>query len=628
MENLEPKPLSFKNFSSSPKETPLHSLLDWIFGFSKLNKIYSSALIRSQKEGLNFFDSVLREMDVTLEIDSREIQGIPTDNPLVVVANHPFGGLDGLAMGSILSKARCDFKLLVNSKLNVFDALNPWIQEVQIMSKNEFNKNNLVHLLKCTRLLQSGKCIGVFPSGQVSSFSFLSRGVSDPVWSEHPFALARMCRATVLPIKFEGRNSLLFQCMGFVHPFLRTSWLARELCNKKGHRLRVCIGEPISNEDIEKFADARSTTEFARIRVEALQEKDGTVKKPFLPNLFGKKTSQQLEKIIEAVDPEELTREISELPKSRILVSKGNFDVYCIKSCEAPKVMKEISRLREKTFRSVGEGTGMSCDIDEFDDWYYQLFAFDRKNIAIAGGYRLGVTNEIIREKGKSGMYATSEFSLKRGFYRALGDSVELGRSFIQEDYQKKFSLLGLIWKAIGEFLNARPDVYVLYGPVSISADYTQLSKDLLVRFLRLNRWSKEIARRAKAKNQFRFKPLNPALLKWVKQEERRLDEVSAVISAVEPDGKGVPVLVKHYLKLNGFFVGFSVDPDFGDSLDGLIVVDIRNMEDRQLSRYFGEDGKRRIIRAREICDAKVEVPVSFARDRNARGSYAEPGNP
>ena len=138
----------------------------------------------------------------------------------------------------------------------------------------------------------------------------------------------------------------------------------------------------------------------------------------------------------------------------------------------------------------------------------------------------------------------------------------------------------------------------------------------------------KAVARRAKAKNQFRFKPLNPALLKWVKQEERRLDEVSAVISAVEPDGKGVPVLVKHYLKLNGFFVGFSVDPDFGDSLDGLIVVDIRNMEDRQLSRYFGEDGKRRIIRAREICDAKVEVPVSFARDRNARGSYAEPGNP
>lgn len=627
MENLEPRPLSFRNFSSSQKGSPLHSLLDSSFGFSKLNKLYSSALSRSQKEGLNFFDSVLREMDVTLEIDSREIQHIPRDNPLVVVANHPFGGLDGLAMGSILSKARSDFKLLVNSKLNAFDALNPWIQEVQVMNEKESQKNNLVHLLKCARHIKSGKCFGVFPSGQVSSFSFLSRGVSDPVWSEHPFALARMCRATVLPIKFEGRNSLLFQCLGLVHPFLRTSWLARELCNKKGHRLRVLIGEPISNEEIEKFTDARSTTEFARLRVEALQKKDDAVKKSFIPKWSRKKTSQP-QRIIEAVEPEDLTREISELPKSRILVSKGNFDIYCIKSCEAPKVMREISRLREKTFRSVGEGTGMSCDTDVFDDWYYQLFAFDRENIAIAGGYRLGVTNEIIREKGKSGMYATSEFSLKRGFFRAIGNSVELGRSFIQEDYQKKFSLLGLLWKAIGEFVNGRPDIYVLYGPVSISADYTQFSKNLLVRFLRLNRWSKEIARRTKAKNQFRFTPLNPALLKWVKQEERRLDEVSAVISAVEPDGKGVPVLVKHYLKLNGLFVGFSVDPGFGDTLDGLIVVDIRNMEDRQLSCYFGEEGKRRIIRAREIRDAKVENSVSFARDRNARGSYAEPSNP
>ena len=144
-----------------------------------------------------------------------------------------------------------------------------------------------------------------------------------------------------------------------------------------------------------------------------------------------------------------------------------------------------------------------------------------------------------------------------------------MGRSFITEEYQRKFSLLGLIWKAIGEFMNRHPHHFVLYGPVSISADYSYLSRNLLVRFLRTNRWSAEIASRTKAKKPFELKQLSPALAKWVKQEGRTLDDISAVISGVEPDGQGVRLLVKHYLKLRGSFVGFAVDPDFTMHLMG-----------------------------------------------------------
>ena len=209
-------------------------------------------------------------------------------------------------------------------------------------------------------------------------------------------------------------------------------------------------------------------------------------------------------------------------------------------------------------------------------------------------------------------MYAASEFSRKRGCYSSLGKSIEVGRSFITEEYQRRFSLLGLIWKAIGEFMNRHPDHFVLYGPVSISADYTNLSRNLMVRFLRTNKWSAEIARRTKARNPFKLRQLSPALANWVKQEGRTLEEISAVISGVEPDGKGVPVLVKHYLKLRGSFVGFAVDPDFNNALDGLIVVDIRNMEGRQLLKYFGESGRERIISARgKSEDAEIKSTTS-----------------
>ena len=161
------------------------------------------------------------------------------------------------------------------------------------------------------------------------------------------------------------------------------------------------------------------------------------------------------------------------------------------------------------------------------------------------------------------------------------------------------FALLGLIWRGIGEFLNRHPECCVLYGPVSISADYTPISRNLMARFLRGKEWATEMAKSARPKHPFKGS-LPISLKRWVQDEGRGIEEVSAIISSVEPDGKGVPVLVKHYLKLNGSFVSFGVDPDFGNSLDGLILVDMRDMSDAHLRRYFGEEGMNRMIQARQ----------------------------
>lgn len=597
-----------KNLNINPSFIKVLTALERFLRFPQINKLYSDTikLYNSRSASSSFFDAVLQEMNVTVEVNPVEYDRIPDSGPLVVVSNHPYGGIDGLALGAILAKARPDFKLMVNSFLDVFEEMSPWLFKVDVL-KVDSGPKNILPLLNCARFLKAGNCLGVFPAGEVSSISLENRQVEDRAWSVHPIALARMTSARILPIYFSGRNSNLFQLLGLVHPIFRTLLLSRELWNKRGLKMKVRVGEPIPIEKIKSFENDALANEYCRVSVEALAKTE-----PFLPPFprtrpffFGNRKTE-MKTIISGVDPKKLENEVSLLDESSLMAKKGDFEVYCFRAHEAPSIMREIARLREQTFRKVGEGTGKSLDQDKFDEWYFQLFAWDRANKKVAGGYRLGVATEIIPEKGKEGMYATSEFSLRKGFYKALGNAVEVGRSFITEEYQRKFLLLGLIWQGIGEFMNRRPKHFILYGPVSISSDYSQLSRNLMVSFLRTNRWSTKIAKRAKAKNPFRAKALSPTLHQWVQEEGRSLEDVSAVISSAEPDGKGIPVLVKHYLRLKGSFVGFAVDPKFNDALDGLIVVDIRNMEDKQLVKYFGLKGKDRAVKARNERDFAI----------------------
>jgi len=587
------------------------NLFDYLLGFTAVNQLYQDAVNHIvEKKNITFFEAVLKKLDVQMEVLPEDLAKIPRDGPLLVVANHPFGGIDGLALGSLLSKKRPDFKLLVNQELGIFNAMTPWLLQVDILGGQSAKSKNLKSMAECARFLRDGKCLGIFPAGEVSSLHLPTRKIIDPSWSDHPASLARRSNATVLPVCFKGKNGWLFQTLGLIHPRLRTLLLARELVNKRGKDLQMRIGEPISPQKICSFPNISDATDYLRVCVEALKNEISPVSS--FPKFFLGRKSKSHEPLVLPVNKEKLQSEIAALPASSLLAAKGDFEIYGCLASQAPSVMREIARLREKTFRKVGEGTGYPLDSDRYDEWYHQIFAWDSQNLKIAGGYRLGVVEEIIEQKGKFGMYAASEFSLKRGFYSSLGKSIEVGRSFITEEYQRRFSLLGLIWKAIGEFMNRHPDHFVLYGPVSISADYTNLSRNLMVRFLRTNKWSAEIARRTKARNPFKLRQLSPALANWVKQEGRTLEEISAVISGVEPDGKGVPVLVKHYLKLRGSFVGFAVDPDFNNALDGLIVVDIRNMEGRQLLQYFGESGRERIISARgKSEDAEIKSKKS-----------------
>ena len=570
----------------------------------QINEIYDSAskLNNKVENGVNLFDQLLNKLGVNLEGTDEDSKRIPREGPLLVVANHPYGGLDGLVLGSLLAKSRPDFRIMVNSLVSRFEGFRPWLLEVDIMQEEGAAVRNLGALLESVRWLRQGGCLVLFPAGEVSSWNWKSLRVEDPEWTQHAAALARMTDATTLPIGVEGENGPFFQGAGLIHPYLRTFMLSRELWNKRNQSVKIRVGVPVPTSRMKGFLNVQAATDFLRATVDALRVPETRPASTFYQKPKGAVS------LVNPVPAGDLASEVRSLSEQAIMTRKGDFAIYCIQSSDAPGVMREIGRLRELTFRSVGEGTGTELDLDNFDNHYHQLFAWDEKEQAIAGGYRIGVVGEILPDLGRKGMYTTSEFSLQRSFFKAIGPAVELGRSFIPPNYQRKFSLLGLLWRGIGEFLNRRPDLHILYGPVTISADYSNVSRKLMVRYLRRNEWSPEIAACARPRHRFRSSSLSPALKKWVREEDRRLDEVSALISGVEPDGKGVPVLVKHYLKLNGSFVSFGVDPNFSDALDGLIVVDVHNINDAHLRRYFGNEGFDRISQERDKANSNLNT--------------------
>jgi putative hemolysin len=285
-----------------------------------------------------------------------------------------------------------------------------------------------------------------------------------------------------------------------------------------------------------------------------------------------------------------LKAEVEALPAEQRLVASGPFVVQYARAAQIPWCLQEIGRLREETFRAAGEGTGKASDIDLFDAYYLQLFVWDAQAEAIVGAYRLGLADEILERYGTRGLYTQSLFRYGPRLLRRLNPAIELGRSFVRPEYQRSFSPLVLLWRGIAQFVLRSPRYAVLFGPVSISASYAPRSRDLMVEYLRTNNTEADLARHVRPRRPFRGRRSTD----WNEVEFANLkdiEDLSRLIARIECDNKGVPILLKQYLKLGGRLLGFNTDRQFSDVIDGLIMVDLRASEERMLARYMGEEG-------------------------------------
>ena len=285
-----------------------------------------------------------------------------------------------------------------------------------------------------------------------------------------------------------------------------------------------------------------------------------------------------------------LKAEVEALPPDQFLVVSGKYLIVYARARQIPWCLQEIGRLRELTFREAGEGTGRASDIDLFDAYYLHLFLWDREADAIVGAYRMGLADEILSRYGERGLYTRSLFSYGPKLLRTLNPAIELGRSFVRAEYQRSFSPLLLLWRGISQFVLRSPQYAILFGPVSISSSYAPVSRQIMVDYLRANNSETRLARHVRPRRPFRVE--RSKVRNEVEVADLRdIEHLSRVIARIEHDNKGIPILLKQYLKLGGRLIGFSTDDQFSDALDGLVVVDLRASEPRVLARYMGDAG-------------------------------------
>jgi len=556
--------------------------LDIVLGLRKLADFYYE--FEHDLSAPDLARQVLAGLGVSLKVDPEELSLVPTTGPCIVVSNHPHGMLDGLIVIDLLARIRPDFRVMANHFLARFTQLEPVFFQINPFGGKSAIRQNIATARSATTWLNDGKLLMVFPGGEVSSLSRADWQVSDPAWDDGVARFAEKSGAPVVPIHISGRNSLLFQLSGLVNPNLRTALLVREMMNKSGTTVEVRFGKEISPKTMESLGQREQLTRYLRTKTYLLKEKNPQSITLGPHNANGR----PMDEIAPALDSRNLKEEIATLPPHQLLLRSGDFQVYCAKSSEIPQVLQEIGRLREITFRAVGEGTGKSSDVDLYDTYYTHLFIWDTEAERIVGGYRLGHTDEILDKYGLKGLYVHSLFEISEELRVDLRSSLELGRSFIRTEYQRSYAALMLLWKGIGQYLIQYPQYRVLFGPLSISNDYHPISQDILVQFLRCK--NEELRRTSQVKPRQPFRSTKTGLQSGlIDLDSIDLNIISDMLSTVESDDKGVPVLLRQYLKFGGHILGFNIDPQFNNAIDCLLWCDLMQTEPRLLTKYMGD---------------------------------------
>lgn len=561
--------------------------------FAQLDKVQQLYhRVQHSPEGFSL-ENLLAEMKIELRVDAADQARIPASGPVVVVANHPYGMLDGAILTVLLNRVRPDVRVLTNYWLAEVPELEQQCIFVDPFQTDHSVETNQRSVRQALSWLQRGGMLAIFPAGEVSHWQMPAAQIADPQWNDTAVRLIRRSGASALPVYFCGRNSVGFQLLGMLHPKLRTAFLLPEFLQQEGKTVEVRVGSEISADSMAAIEGDREAIEYLRWRTYLLARRHKSAPSPLMA-VRSKLTPKWQEPVADATPSELLAHEVETLPEDRCLAENGDFAVYLGTARETPMLLREIGRVRELTFRQVGEGTGKSLDLDRFDDYYWHLLLWHKTKQELAGAYRAGSTTEILAQHGIKGLYTSTLFRFREQIFQKLGPALELGRSFIRQEYQRQYAPLLLLWKGIARLVATRPEIQVLFGAVSVSNEYTKASREMIYRFFQARMQDDELANLIEPRRPFRPPGLRPWDCRAMCQAVRDLEELSQPITDIEPDGKGLPILLRQYAKIGGRMISFNIDPKFSNVLDGLVVVDLRRTDPVVLERYMGKEAAAR----------------------------------
>jgi len=518
-------------------------------------------------QGMDFVEQVLETLQVTYTVSDRDRENIPVSGRVMIVANHPIGSLDGLALLKLVHEVRSDVRIVGNDLLETIKPLQPCLLSVKVMTGNTLKQQ----IVQIDQALANEEAVIIFPAGEVSRFG--TRGIKDGRWQKGFLRLATRAKAPILPIHIRGRNSVTFYTTSLVAKPLSTLMLIGEMFRRPNTPLKMTIGGliPYSAYDGVKLREKDKLSLFRKHLYRIGGGKKG---------VFASETAVAW-------------------PERRIVLKKNiregellgktpdGKEIYLFCGNGHQSVMREIARLREITFRAVGEGTGKRRDTDTYDRYYRHLVLWSAEDLEIVGAYRFADAGEVIKEHGVEGLYSQSLFHFHQSHFPYLDQGLELGRSFVQQKYWGKRSL-DYLWYGIGAFLSRNPQYRYLFGPVSISNAMPQMAKELLIFFYKL--YFTDTGNQPCSRNPFRFSlPVTDLASSFAGNNYRQdLIHLKSLLGSM---GVSIPTLYKQYTELCSpggvVFLDFNVDQDFGNCVDGLVVVDIHQLKANKRKRYI-----------------------------------------
>ncbi|MCL2098221.1 MAG: lysophospholipid acyltransferase family protein [Bacteroidales bacterium] len=540
----------------------------------RLNWLYDNGLPKTEGETLS--GNLLSLMGTSYSVFEYDKAKIPQKGAAIVVANHPTGAMDGVLLIDLLSSIRPDVKFMTNFLLNYIEGLKPFFISVDPFDSAS-KARNVAGFREALKHLNDGGLLVIFPAGEVATYRKGFRKVGDKPWNESAIKLIRKAKVPVIPLCIEGYNSRLFHLLGKIHPMLRTAMLGREFINKSGKKIAVNIGAPMTPKFLAKFEDIKVYGNYLRANVEYLHKK----RLNWWKRIVIKSKHVEGEEIIAPVNRKDIKAELEKIGDSNKLFSSNNYELYFTRPEEIPNIMTEIGRLREITFREIGEGSMKCLDTDKYDKYYHQLFIWDTEAEQIAGAYRLGLGDKIVEKYGLRGFYTDTLFRYRPEMRHLMSKTIELGRSFLVSEYQRKPLTLLLLWKGILHVILRHARYNYLLGPVSISGEMNMVSKTLIAKYLEKHYFDKKLAAYIRPITGLKGinAPIDDSLIDGVKS----IEHINKIVLDIERGKFGLPVLPRKYLQLNSRVLGFNVDPDFNHCLDALMLLDLTGIPEETI---------------------------------------------
>lgn len=532
-----------------------------IIGFRKINRLYSPSADLHDKE---FVQDMLRRYNIKCDINENDYSCVPKEGGFVVVSNHPFGAIEGLILYDAITNVRPDFKVMANFILSKIPNLKDVFFSVNPFENNKSWSSSANGIKASINQLAEGHGLGVFPAGEVSRYHG-NRFPEDIKWSASIAKMIKNMNVPVIPVYFDGNNSHKFYVFAKINSFLATLRLPKEMLNKRNKKIVMKIGKPILPSEMTLYEKPEDLAAYLRSRSYSLQA-----------NMIEESNKKRFKFSVPIAAPVRaslLVRELNSIRKSSLLFTTAEYECYLADYNKIPRLMHEIGRRREEAFRAIGEGTGKGVDTDEYDKYYKHLILWDTKEQAVAGGYRLGLGDKIMEKHGIKGFYINSLFNIDEPVFDKMKKTIELGRSYVSVDYQKDILPLMLLLKGLMFSVVRYPEMNYFIGPVSISSWFPKFYQSMMVYYIREKHSAPEVARYIHPTHPFtcNFNKVDIKVL--MEKNMDSVDKFDRYLMKLSNSDYRMPTLFKKYLKINAKFLCFNVDPDFNDTLDGLLFL-------------------------------------------------------